>query len=253
MKRRPGWLPELAAQPVVIGHRGLGKTAGHGENSLAAFVQAWEQGLTVVECDVRRTADGIWLVIHDATLARTHGLDIAVADLAWREPRAWPVEPPPTLEAVLAATGPDRSLVIEVKPAPSHEEDALEDLARILFQAPAPRDLMVISFDPAIVGMLRDRLPDVPLGLLEDNPGPGAYRRTAELDADAWWPRADRIETAELASCRAAGLAVMAWTARNLEDCLRLSGAGVDAFGSDHPVLHWEQLRQAAAIRSEQR
>ncbi|MEB3205286.1 MAG: hypothetical protein VKP57_11385 [Candidatus Sericytochromatia bacterium] len=58
MSRRPAWLDADPGHPVVIGHRGMGRTPGHGENQIEAFEAAWNKGLAVVECDVRRMADG---------------------------------------------------------------------------------------------------------------------------------------------------------------------------------------------------
>jgi len=55
--------------PVVIGHRGASAVAP--ENTLAAFRRAIGDGATGVEFDVRITADGVPVVIHDPTLRRT--------------------------------------------------------------------------------------------------------------------------------------------------------------------------------------
>src|SRR6476659_4577433 len=52
-----------------IGHRGA---AGHApENTLAAVRQGIELGVDFVEIDVRRTADGVLVALHDATVNRT--------------------------------------------------------------------------------------------------------------------------------------------------------------------------------------
>ncbi len=41
------------------------------ENTLASFERAWRDGADVVEFDLRLSADGQVVVIHDATLERT--------------------------------------------------------------------------------------------------------------------------------------------------------------------------------------
>ena len=52
-----------------IGHRGA---AGHApENTLAAVRKGIELDVDFVEIDVRRTADGVLVVLHDATVNRT--------------------------------------------------------------------------------------------------------------------------------------------------------------------------------------
>ena len=69
--------PEAAApaplarwpRPVLLGHRGARLQAP--ENTLPAFRLALELGAHGVELDVRLTADGQPVVIHDADLSRT--------------------------------------------------------------------------------------------------------------------------------------------------------------------------------------
>jgi glycerophosphoryl diester phosphodiesterase len=54
---------------LIVGHRGTVKFAP--ENTLAAFESAIELGADVIELDVRNTADGYLVVIHDNTVDRT--------------------------------------------------------------------------------------------------------------------------------------------------------------------------------------
>jgi glycerophosphoryl diester phosphodiesterase len=61
-------LLDLSARPVIA-HRGASGAAP--ENTLAAFELAVRQGADAFELDVRLTADGVPVVLHDPTLART--------------------------------------------------------------------------------------------------------------------------------------------------------------------------------------
>ena len=56
------------ARPIV-GHRGA--SGENPENTLLSFDRALEQGADALELDVRLTADGVPVVIHDATVDRT--------------------------------------------------------------------------------------------------------------------------------------------------------------------------------------
>ncbi len=56
------------ARPV-IGHRGA--SGSFPENTLLAFREAIREGADAVELDVRLSADGVPVVLHDATLDRT--------------------------------------------------------------------------------------------------------------------------------------------------------------------------------------
>src|SRR5687768_5664886 len=65
--------------PLIIAHRGESVHAP--ENTMAAFRKAVEAGAEGVEFDVRLSKDGIPVVIHDATLARTTGINGRVGDM----------------------------------------------------------------------------------------------------------------------------------------------------------------------------
>lgn len=71
-------------------HRGGGKLE-RPDNTLETFLWCWQNG-SALECDCRKTKDGIGIMLHDDTLARTaRGIPPALAkrsvskDLAWAE------------------------------------------------------------------------------------------------------------------------------------------------------------------------
>ena len=59
---------ELTKELNMIAHRGLSAVAP--ENTISAFKLAAKAGFKYVETDVRRTKDGYWVVMHDATVDR---------------------------------------------------------------------------------------------------------------------------------------------------------------------------------------
>ena len=64
---------------AIIAHRGIWRDAP--ENSLLAIERAIAEGCDVVEIDVRKSADGQFYLLHDASLKRMTGLDAAVEAL----------------------------------------------------------------------------------------------------------------------------------------------------------------------------
>ncbi len=56
-------------KPVVTAHRGF--SGRYPENTLLAFQKAIEQGVDIVEFDVRESSDGALVIMHDAFLDRT--------------------------------------------------------------------------------------------------------------------------------------------------------------------------------------
>ncbi len=58
-----------AGRPQVVAHRG--SSAARAEHTLGAYVQALDEGADAVECDVRLTADGHLVLVHDRRIDRT--------------------------------------------------------------------------------------------------------------------------------------------------------------------------------------
>lgn len=56
-------------RPLVLAHRGA--SAEHAEHTLGAYLAALDAGVDGFECDVRLTADGHLVCVHDRTLKRT--------------------------------------------------------------------------------------------------------------------------------------------------------------------------------------
>ena len=56
-------------QVIICAHRGASST--HPENTIAAFTEASALGCEMLEFDVRATADGHLLILHDESVDRT--------------------------------------------------------------------------------------------------------------------------------------------------------------------------------------
>lgn len=112
---------------VLMAHRGW--PARYPENSLAGVRAALAVGAAMVEVDVQLTADGVPVVLHDATLTRTGDRDDRIFDLPaaaipdihvdeqQRLGKVTAPTPLPTLDDVLAlmAAHPGATLFIEAK------------------------------------------------------------------------------------------------------------------------------------------
>lgn len=140
-----GWLG--ADRPAIVAHRGL--HADLPENSLAAITAAWQAGFTWAECDVRSTADGVPVLLHDSTLARTttgrgdllarrwdKAAHLRLLD-ASRRPTSHRL---PALEEMLGAMPADAGLLVEIKTT------ADERFVRRIVDLTAGRRIILISF-----------------------------------------------------------------------------------------------------------
>ena len=99
-----------------IGHRGA---AGHApENTLAAIQKGIALGVDFVEIDVRRTKDGVLVVLHDETVNRTTNGKGRIDHLCLRDIEklnAGNGEHIPTLEEVLKVAAGKTGLMLELK------------------------------------------------------------------------------------------------------------------------------------------
>ena len=71
--------------PFLIAHRGCQSLAP--ENTVASFICAARLGLDAIETDVRLTADGALVCVHDDTLKRMFGIDCEVSSMRLEELR----------------------------------------------------------------------------------------------------------------------------------------------------------------------
>src|SRR5512144_2748225 len=59
----------VAGRPQVVAHRG--SSASRPEHTLGAYLVALDEGADALECDVRLTADGHLVCVHDRRIDRT--------------------------------------------------------------------------------------------------------------------------------------------------------------------------------------
>ncbi len=161
-RNAPHW---LTATPVA--HRGLhsGDTRVP-ENSLAAFTAAAEAGFAI-ELDVRMTADGELVVLHDENLERMTGDSRDVSSVTLGKLKRLRLlggtESIPTLSEVFAVVGGRVPIFVEIKNRES--PGALEDAVAREVSAQTGR-AAVLSFNPLSLGRIAKSAPDVPRGQL---------------------------------------------------------------------------------------
>jgi glycerophosphoryl diester phosphodiesterase len=232
------------AAPAVIAHRGA--SAAWPENTLSAFEAAVRAGADMVELDVRLTADGALVVMHDADVARTTGGHGLVCELTLAEVRALHI---PTLRDALDLLQGRAGAEIEIKDEPGETAaDAVVDQLRdARFDA-----ALVSSFHPGALARVRERDPAIATGLETD--GSDALRAGLDhvvahghpfLLPDAPSLRRAGPEVARLAHER--GVRVGTWTVDDPEEIAELFAWGVDAVETNMPEIA-APIRDAARI-----
>jgi glycerophosphoryl diester phosphodiesterase len=121
---------------ATLAHRGAYRSA-RDENTVAAFARALARGDDGFECDVRLSVDGVPVVVHDATLRRTHGVGTRVSATRAADLAALGV---PTAEEVAVRFGKRAAIVWDVKARAAADVVArLDALARREGHPPASR------------------------------------------------------------------------------------------------------------------
>lgn len=224
----------------VIGHRGASARAP--ENTLAAFAAAMADGADGVECDARLTRDDVVILMHDDDVSRTTDGTGRVSELSFEQLRAMRSrgEPVPTLDELLVLVGGRIAIVVEIKGAFGGVRTVQgADVARaVLPLIEGVPSVIVSSFDPGAVAVVRARSPHIPTAITIG--GVTDLDEALELAIDAGHSEihipAQRADAAFVALAHDAGRAVCAYTVNDVVRARELAAMGIDAIFSDDPA-----------------
>lgn len=226
---------------LVVAHRGLHANAP--ENSLAAVQAALGAGCERIEVDVRATADGHLVLMHDPTIERTTTGEGGLARLRAHElggVRLADGSPIPSLHEVLEVTRDRAVLCIDVK-----EAELGGDVVATVDEVGAAAE--VWSSHREVVARAADRrhfTAWISHGVMPDG-GPGELVEEAgQLGALAlsFYPADVMPEVAE--ACRGAGIGVMSGTPNDRQTWTYLRSLGARAVITDRPLHCAAWLRE---------
>jgi glycerophosphoryl diester phosphodiesterase len=234
--------------PPVIGHRGAAGCAP--ENTLAGLRRAFALGCRWVEFDVRLTADGELVLLHDDRLERTtdgrgRARAQTLSTIRHYDAGNWfhssfAGERVPTLAeaiAVLTELGLGANVELKAERRCAVETGAAAaDIVAQLWPAELPPPL-ISSFNAAAVAAARDRVPEIARSLLVRTVT-GSWRRRAE-SLGCTTVNADHrlLRPAAVAEIRRAGYSVLAYTVNDPARARELLDWGVTSVFSDVPHL----------------
>ncbi|MET7573460.1 glycerophosphodiester phosphodiesterase [Streptomyces sp. NPDC005492] len=265
----------------VVAHRGASEEAP--EHTLAAYKKAIEDGADALECDVRLTADGHLVCVHDRRVNRTSNgrgavsalelADLAALDFgSWKGRDSWKTrdEEPDwehlpedredtsvlTLERLLelvADAGRRVELAIETKHptrwAGQVEERLLVLLKRFGLDAPntaADSPVRVMSFSARSLHRVRAASPTLPTVYLLQFLSPRLRDGRLPAGVRIAGPsiRIVRNHPAYIARLKNAGHQVHVWTVNEPEDVDLCVDLGIDAIITNRPRAVLSQLGQ---------
>ena len=235
-----------------MAHRGA--SAVEAENTLPAFEMAIAAGADVVEFDVRMTADGVAVVMHDPDVSRTtngHGLvrDLPLLELGRLRIRtsSGALTEVPTLLEALACLSGRAAVDVEIKNIPGEPdfdettELAVEATIRALEDVGFVGPALLSSFNPLSIARARELAPGIPTGLLttEDVDGRVAFEFARE-QGHAWvLPSAGSVLAAGATladEVHASGMRLGTWITDDPAVAVELMRAGVDAIATNDPA-----------------
>ncbi|MFF8843562.1 glycerophosphodiester phosphodiesterase [Streptomyces sp. NPDC015127] len=256
----------------VVAHRGASEDAP--EHTLAAYRKAIEDGADALECDVRLTADGHLVCVHDRRVNRTSNgrgavsalelADLAALDFGswkdapespdWRDPSLTSVLTLERLLELISDSGRRVELAIETKHptrwAGQVEERLLKLLGRFGLAAPPSPDesrVRVMSFSARSLHRIAAGAPALPTVYLTQFMTPRLRDGRLPGGARIAGPgiRIVRSHPGSVARLHEAGHRVHVWTVNEPDDvelCIRL---GVDAIITNRPKQVLSQLGRA--------
>lgn len=253
-----------AGEPAIVAHRGASHDAP--ENTLSAVRLGFEQGADFVEVDLRLSADGQIVLIHDADTQRTGGVKKPVAEQTLSELKNLDVgsfkaarfagERIPTLAESLAVVPRGKGMFLELKTGP----EIVPELVKVLDASSlSPEQVVVIAFNFETIIEAKRRLPrfqalwlasiKLPVG---DDP---QIPRSASADellqrargkVDGLDLKATASVTREVVErARRANLPVYVWTVNDADAARKLRDLGVSGITTDRPAWLRRALEMA--------
>jgi glycerophosphoryl diester phosphodiesterase len=240
---------------VIFAHRGASAHAP--ENTLAAFELALEQNADAIELDVKLSADGHPVVIHDTTVDRTTNGRGRVKDLSLKELRSLDAgsffsksyrgEKIPTLEEVFEAVGKRTFINVELTNYTTPRDTLVQTVSALVEKFGLQERVLFSSFFASNLTKARAHLPGVSRGLLAFDGWLGAWARSFGFNFgryQALHPYLKDVNAQQVQRVHRLNRRIHVWTVNAAEDMRRLFHWGVDAIFTDDPQL-------AVQVRSE--
>lgn len=236
-------------RPIIFAHRGA--CAHAPENTLAAFELALRHEADAIELDVKLSADGQVVVIHDQTVDRTtdgQG-DVRYMTLAALKELdagsffdiAFQGEHIPTLENVFETMGHRTFINVELTNYASPNDDLPERVVEIVKRLRMEKRVLCSSFNPRALLKIIRVTSDIPIGLLAQHGRAGWWARSwlgrIIVPYESLHPELKDVTQALITSTHQHGHRIHVYTVNQSEDMRRLFVMGVDGIFTDDPRL----------------
>lgn len=252
---------------LVIAHRG-GRSLGP-ESTLYTFRKAFELGVDVLEMDVRSTADGHLIILHDDRVDRTTNATGLVENFTLAELKKldaayhWSPDNGRTLPLrnkgikVLTLTEvfsafPLTKMILEIK---DNRPNTIRSLCSLIRNHQMTEKVMVAAFDADSLKVFRSLCPQVATSAgaseamlfygLQKVYLEAAYSPEAQaLQVPATFRDLQIVNSRFIEAAHTRNLRVHVWTVNEVDSMKRLLHLGVDGIMTDHPQRLLELLKK---------
>lgn len=239
---------EQFPHPILFAHRGDCTHAP--ENTLEAFLLAYQKGADGIELDAKLSADGHVIVIHDATVDRTTNGHGRVKNLTLAELReldagshfseAFRGAKIPLLSEVFELVGQKGIINIELTNYDAPNDLLVEKVCELVKKHGLQKRVIFSSFLAGNLKKAARILPEVPRGLLALPGWMGAWARSFGFmfgDYQALHPHITNVNAAQVQRVHRLKRRIHVWTANTADEVRQLQEWGVDGIFTDDPQM----------------
>lgn len=217
-----------------LGHRGY--SAKYPENTMEAFIKAYEKGFDGIETDVQMTKDGELVLIHDEKINRTSTGKGYVKDYTLEELKKFNFNakkkgfyPIPTLKELLTFIQQKEFIVnLEIKTDVIEYPEIEKKTIEMVHELGVEKQVIYSSFHLASVIRLKELDSQAYVGYLIEN---NYHKRRKQLDEyhlTAIHPRYNYLNKKRVEDLKYHHVQIATWTVPTLKEYQRLKALGVD-------------------------
>ncbi len=209
-----------------IAHRGF--TRKFPDNTLEAFSAAIKLGANGIECDVHETSDNHFIIFHDNDIEGKRIAEMSLANV--QQVRLRGQYRIPTLEETLELCHGHVLLNLELKLV--YSLDRLLETVRAVM---TPDELLLSSFQSALITKLADLAPDIRRGILTSFPAKDALKLMSLTRAQVMLPMFGSTTMGLVDKLHNRDLSLIVWNCNTPEDIRTALTWDVDGIISDNP------------------
>jgi len=218
----------------ILGHRGY--SAKYPENTMEAFIKAYEAGFDGVETDVHLTQDGEMVLIHDEKINRTSNGKGYVQDHTLAKLRQYDFKykgvgyhPIPTLRELLEfIKDKDFYINIELKTDVIHYEGLEEKVVSLVKELGVEKKIYYSSFYLPSLLKIKQLDQQAYIGYLMEYSYTKKYKELLQHKIKAFHPRYNYLNEERVLELKRNNIQIATWTVPNLKEYKRLKELGVD-------------------------